>query len=808
MARWSLIALSFFGFLCLVCCGGGSGSESIPPTSPAITSVSASCTPASIQTGQTSQCSATVAGTGDYSSAVTWSATNGTITATGVFTPTAAGTATINATSTQDSTKSGSAAVTVNSQGSQNSCNITAAGAIQADGSLGAGKPNLGDVYQIQGATPSENYVDDDEASNSTVTFTSPNSVSITVGMFLLNQHANGVNTFAARFAAGFQSKGVWVPGTWTWSMSYTDHQSSPYTCTATGSFTVASTWNAANGFLAQSGTTPNLYTDGNNQAFFGTGFGWFFGYYNGSSEVYNAAEVPCQVVVNVNGTAVTFVSGVNSGCSSGFTTQTLPSGVYNQITICPTWPFPVSCTVYQNVTINSATSMTLGSSGGTFGNLTAFVGFTRDLSTGHRALGYTATLAQAAQFYAAWGNNIDRFADTQNATVENTSGWLGTGYNTYNWNTNTTQGIPAIDSWFAAAHAAGIHIVFGGPNGGNAEFPCDNSYTCTTKQISNLQHFYAMIAARWGAFYDVLEFQNEGVNVPQTFLDYGGQVLLAGVSNIADGNPADPYGHFFTQSYFPNAPNVYSPTYGPFSTPYVSDAYLNFVEPPHIDGVSGQTIWHWAYNQNTYEYGCPGTVSPGLGGTTMPRYDGEMVVGLGIAPSSQSASNLNDEINAPRIADEQNILNQCSGGYFNSLSDQVAFNSSTPMVTSSWYDYGLGRVTLQKFMSGLDSAATPLTVTLGGGCGGGACVYEGLGSNSHIRLALNSATGNGATGVPNAVTAATVTLNVPQANMTYKWWNTATGLVESTGITSATAGRQTFTAPNFTVDMLFQIDP
>jgi len=80
---------------------------------PAITSVSVACTPASILMSQTSTCSATVQGTGAYGSTVTWAATDGSITSSGVFTPTASGTATITATSTQDTTKSGSAAVAV-----------------------------------------------------------------------------------------------------------------------------------------------------------------------------------------------------------------------------------------------------------------------------------------------------------------------------------------------------------------------------------------------------------------------------------------------------------------------------------------------------------------------------------------------------------------------------------------------------------------------------------------------------------------------------------------------------------------------
>lgn len=100
--------------LLLVACGGGGGNSN--PTS-TITGVSVSCSPTTVTSGGTSQCSATVTGTGNFSTAVTWSTTEGTITSSGLFT---AGTvttsllATITATSVQDSTKSGSASITVN----------------------------------------------------------------------------------------------------------------------------------------------------------------------------------------------------------------------------------------------------------------------------------------------------------------------------------------------------------------------------------------------------------------------------------------------------------------------------------------------------------------------------------------------------------------------------------------------------------------------------------------------------------------------------------------------------------------------
>jgi len=101
--------------LTLMAACGGSGS-SVPPTT--ITSVSVSCSPSTIQYGQTSQCSATVTGTGSFSSAVTWAASAGTISASGLFTAPSGGVTslqvTITATSTQDTSKSGMATVTVN----------------------------------------------------------------------------------------------------------------------------------------------------------------------------------------------------------------------------------------------------------------------------------------------------------------------------------------------------------------------------------------------------------------------------------------------------------------------------------------------------------------------------------------------------------------------------------------------------------------------------------------------------------------------------------------------------------------------
>ena len=113
-AAWCL-ALVMFG---LFFSGCGNQNPSMYPgqQNPIITSVTLTCNPSSITTTQISACTSVVTGVGSYSSSVTWSVSPGsvgTVNSTGVFTPSAAGTAVITAKSTQDATKSGSASVIV-----------------------------------------------------------------------------------------------------------------------------------------------------------------------------------------------------------------------------------------------------------------------------------------------------------------------------------------------------------------------------------------------------------------------------------------------------------------------------------------------------------------------------------------------------------------------------------------------------------------------------------------------------------------------------------------------------------------------
>jgi uncharacterized repeat protein (TIGR03803 family) len=150
-------------------CGGGGGGQAgnTNPPSPTVKSVSVSCNPTSVQNGQTSQCSASVAGTGSYSTAVTWSTDLGAIDSSGKYTaPTSGtGTAKVTATSQQDTTKSGSATITVSSQTSLVPTGLMAVPSILVSGQqtqvtfsvfvAGADSSTVVQIYNLSGGTAS-----------------------------------------------------------------------------------------------------------------------------------------------------------------------------------------------------------------------------------------------------------------------------------------------------------------------------------------------------------------------------------------------------------------------------------------------------------------------------------------------------------------------------------------------------------------------------------------------------------------------------------------------------------------------------
>ncbi len=93
----------------------GTATITVIPQGPTITAVAVTCSPASTEAGVgSSACTANVTGTGSFDPSVTWSSSDGTIDASGNFTPAnRAGTVTVTATSKEDTTKSGTANITV-----------------------------------------------------------------------------------------------------------------------------------------------------------------------------------------------------------------------------------------------------------------------------------------------------------------------------------------------------------------------------------------------------------------------------------------------------------------------------------------------------------------------------------------------------------------------------------------------------------------------------------------------------------------------------------------------------------------------
>jgi exo-beta-1,3-glucanase (GH17 family) len=150
-----LSALWFVG------CGGTDSTPTTTSTS-TIVSVAPTCNPATLQlpaSGSipTSQCGAPVQGIGHFSNGVMWSASVGTISATGTFTPptvTAQTNVTITATSMQDNTKKGSTTITVNPAQRSNNPSFSTISPVAIPG-LGQKMTSLDlSVYETGGVAP------------------------------------------------------------------------------------------------------------------------------------------------------------------------------------------------------------------------------------------------------------------------------------------------------------------------------------------------------------------------------------------------------------------------------------------------------------------------------------------------------------------------------------------------------------------------------------------------------------------------------------------------------------------------------
>ena len=123
MKRKIGLLLVVMSVLWMAACGGsGGGSNSM------VTAVSVSCSPTTVTSGGTSQCSASVTGSGNFSTGVTWSTSAGSISSSGTLTAPVVTTSlvvTVNATSTQNTSVGGTAFVTVNAMYSGRQCRAT-----------------------------------------------------------------------------------------------------------------------------------------------------------------------------------------------------------------------------------------------------------------------------------------------------------------------------------------------------------------------------------------------------------------------------------------------------------------------------------------------------------------------------------------------------------------------------------------------------------------------------------------------------------------------------------------------------------
>jgi len=237
-----------------VSCGGGGGGNFVSnPSPPTITSITVSCNPTSVQTGQTSQCTATVAGTGSYSSAVTWSASAGTINSSGLFTaPGTASTVTVTATSAQDSTKAGNTTVTVTAAAptitsvtvSCNSTSVQTGQTSQCTATVaGTGSYSSAVTWSASAGTI-----------NSSGLFTAPGTAStVTVTATSVQDSTKAGNTTVTVTAAAPTITSVTVSCNPT-SVQTGQTSQCTATVTGTGNYSSAVTWSASVGTINSSG--------------------------------------------------------------------------------------------------------------------------------------------------------------------------------------------------------------------------------------------------------------------------------------------------------------------------------------------------------------------------------------------------------------------------------------------------------------------------------------------------------------------------------------------------------------------------
>ena len=214
-------------------------------SSPSV-SIVISPTAASLQTGNSQQFSASVGGT--INTAVTWSATGGTISSTGMYTaPSTAGSYVVTATSSADTSKAASAAVTVNAAPvvavtiSPTSVSLLTGGTQQFSATV-TGSSNTAVTWSVTGGSVS-----------STGLYTAPT----TAGTYTVKATSVADTTKSASATVTVSAAPVVAISISPTSASMLTGGTQQFTATVTGSSNTAVTWSATGGSVSSSG----LYT-------------------------------------------------------------------------------------------------------------------------------------------------------------------------------------------------------------------------------------------------------------------------------------------------------------------------------------------------------------------------------------------------------------------------------------------------------------------------------------------------------------------------------------------------------------------
>ena len=227
------------------CAGVTAASKASTVTASAAISVSVTPSTVSIQTGGTQQFTATV--TGLANTAVTWSATGGTVSITGLYTaPTAAGTYTVTATSASDSSESATATVTVTTTPVPIGISITpllaslTAGGTQQFTATVTGTTNTSVTWSASGGTVS-----------STGLYTAPSSPGTYSVTATSAADPSKSASSAVTVSAGVPAIAVSVNPT---SPSIQAGSTQQFSATVTGTTNTAVTWSASAGTISSGG--------------------------------------------------------------------------------------------------------------------------------------------------------------------------------------------------------------------------------------------------------------------------------------------------------------------------------------------------------------------------------------------------------------------------------------------------------------------------------------------------------------------------------------------------------------------------